>query len=74
MSETPNASAGAAAAAVKPADATSSGFIQKIKDGVKAAVLRGDFEVPSLPNVTAEVMKLLNNPNVGLANLEQVIK
>jgi HD-like signal output (HDOD) protein len=49
-------------------------FIQKIKDGVKTAVVRGEFEVPVLPNVTAEIMKLLNDPNVGMNKLEQVIK
>lgn len=48
--------------------------IQKIKEGIKGAVVRGEFEVPSLPNVTAEVMKLLSNPNVGLNQLELVIK
>jgi HD-like signal output (HDOD) protein len=49
-------------------------LVQKIKDAIKSSVIRGDFEVPTLPNVTAEVMKLMNNPNVSLAQLENVIK
>lgn len=49
-------------------------LIAKIKTGIKSAVVRGEFEVPTLPNVTAEVMKLLSNPNVGLNQLETVIK
>ncbi len=46
----------------------------KLKEGIKKAILKGEFDIPSLPHVSMEVMKLMNNPNVGLAQLEQLIK
>jgi HD-like signal output (HDOD) protein len=49
-------------------------LVLKMKDGIKAAVLKGDFEIPSLPNIAMEVMKLMNNPNVSLMQIEGLVK
>lgn len=48
--------------------------MDKVKAGVKNAVVKGDFDIPILPHVAAEVMKLINDPKIGIPEMEKVVK
>ncbi len=49
-------------------------LMQTVRDGIKNAIIKNEFDIPMLPTVATEVMKLTNNPNVGLSDLEKVVK
>ncbi len=78
--QTANASPSAAQAINVAAPATASApsnsevLLTKIKEGIKLAVVKGDFEIPMLPTVATDVMKMANDPKVGIMDLERVIK
>lgn len=49
-------------------------ILQKIREGIKQTIIKGDFEIPILPHVATEVMKLANDPKTGIMDLERVVK
>lgn len=49
-------------------------YIRAVKQKVKEAVSKEDFEIPLLPTAATQVLQLANNPNAGFAEIEKLVK
>jgi HD-like signal output (HDOD) protein len=45
-----------------------------IRSSVKNIIIKGEFEVPLLPQVATQVLKMINSPNVSISDMEKVVK